>query len=94
MLKSTLALAAGAAFVTSPALAADQKKPPVDKSQKLECRDMQGVGSHIPDRICKTRAEWQQEANDAQHTIDNIATKGQSSTHGLAPGQVSAGGPQ
>lgn len=94
MYKGLLAVAAGAALIASPAFAGDkEKKPPVDPSQKIECRDMEGVGSHIPDRICKTRAEWLQEANDAHSLIDHLGSKATPSTGGLAPGQTSPGGP-
>lgn len=94
MYKRFLAVAAAAVLIGGPAVAADkQKKPPVDPSQKIECRDMDAVGSHIPDRICKTRAEWLQEENDAHSLIDHIGSKATPSTGGLAPGQSSPGGP-
>lgn len=86
MLTRIVALTALAGLIGSPVLAADKKKDK-DPGQKIVCVEMQGVGSHLPDRICKTRTEWDQEKNDAHYDIDHLAGKPNSSTGGLAPGQ-------
>ncbi len=85
MLVRIVTLAAAIGLIGSPVLAADKKDK--DPAQKIICKDMQGVGSHIPDRICKTRVEWDQEKNDAHYDIDHLGGRPNSSTGGLAPGQ-------
>jgi hypothetical protein len=85
-----LAIAATAALIGSPALAADKKKK--DPAEKIICIDMQGVGSHIPDRVCKTQAEWDQEKNDAKYDIDHLGGKLNTPGGGRAPGQGSSPG--
>ncbi len=86
MLVRIVALTAAVALIGSPVLAADKKNK--DPGQKIICRDMEGVGSHIPDRICKTQLEWDREKNDAQYDIDHLGGKANSSTGGVAPGQA------
>ena len=56
--------------LAGPALAADpqqpQQKPKKDPSQQIVCQDDTYVGSHIPQRICKTRAEWDEAEKQSQ----------------------------
>jgi hypothetical protein len=92
MLMRVLAVTAAAALIGSPALAGDKKKDK-DPTQKIVCVDMQGVGSHIPDRVCKTQAEWDQEKRDAQYDIDHLGGKPNNPTGGMAPGQGTGSGP-
>jgi len=92
MLTRVIVIGAAVALLGSPALAGDKKNK--DPGQRVVCLDMQAVGSHIPDRICKTQAEWDQEKNDAKYDIDHLGGKPNSSTGGHAPGQSSMpGGP-
>lgn len=62
-------LGASAVLLSSTAFAGkpDQKK---DDSQKIVCKTDEFVGSMIPRRICKTRAEWEEGAVDAQRAMD------------------------
>jgi hypothetical protein len=41
-----------------------------DPSQQIICKDDTYVGSHIPDRVCKTRAEWDEAAKQSQQYLD------------------------
>jgi hypothetical protein len=62
------------AVLAGPALAADpqqqQDKPKKDPSQQIICKDDTYVGSHIPSRVCKTRAEWDEAAKESQGYLD------------------------
>jgi len=51
------------------------------------------VGSHIPERVCMTEAEWDQQKADAQNSYRGVGNRGNSSTGGLIPGQAGAGAP-
>jgi hypothetical protein len=42
----------------------------VDKSQKIVCKVEKSVGTMISERTCKTRAEWDQIAQDAKLDMD------------------------
>jgi hypothetical protein len=57
-----------------PTLAADpqqpQQKPKKDPSQQIVCKDDTYVGSHIPSRVCKTRAEWDDAEKQSQQYLD------------------------
>lgn len=67
-----IALVAGAAaslMIVPPAFAADPKPKP-DRSQQIVCKTESAVGSHIPDRICRTRAEWDEAAKQSQQYMD------------------------
>jgi hypothetical protein len=62
-------------ILAGPALAADpqQQQPQAakkDPSQQIICKDDTYVGSHIPDRVCKTRAEWDEAAKQSQQYLD------------------------
>lgn len=92
MLKPILFAAAAAAIVATPAIAGDKK--PKDPKQKITCQEVRMVGSHIPERICMTEAEWDQQRADAQNSYRGVNNRANSSSGGLIPGQVSAGGPQ
>ncbi len=94
MVTRIFVLTAAAALISSPAVAGDKdRNKNKDPAKKIVCLDIQGVGSHIPDRICKTREEWDQEKNDAQYNIDHLGGKPNSSTGGMAPGQGTGSGP-
>jgi len=59
-----------ALVAASPALGDDSPAPKKDKSQQIVCRTDAYVGSHIPQRICKTRAEWDEAAKQSQQYLD------------------------
>lgn len=39
--------------------------------EKMVCKTERFVGSHIPSRICKTKAEWEQAKIDAKRSLDD-----------------------
>ena len=45
-------------------------KKSVDPQQKVICKTEDFVGSLIPRRICKTKADWEQGAIDAKAALD------------------------
>jgi len=71
-----ISVALAAALLSAPALAADPQQPQQaqpkkkDASQQIICKEDSYVGSHIPDRVCKTRAEWDEAAKQSQHYLD------------------------
>ena len=62
--------ALAAMLAASPALADDTAPPKKDKSAQIVCKTEQYVGSHIPRRVCKTRAEWDEAAKQSQQFLD------------------------
>lgn len=62
--------------LSGPASAADVAKPKKDKSQEIVCKTDSYVGSHIPDRICKTRAEWDEATKQSQQYLDDSRKMG------------------
>jgi hypothetical protein len=91
VLKHILFLAAATAVVASPAIAGDKKAK--DPKQRVTCQEVRMVGSHIPERVCMTEAEWDQQKADAQNSYRGVGNRGNSSTGGLIPGQAGAGAP-
>ena len=70
-----ISLALVSVVLAGPALAADpqqpqQEKPKKDPSQQIICKDDTYVGSHIPSRVCKTRAEWDEAEKQSQQYLD------------------------
>jgi hypothetical protein len=71
-----ISVAIASAMLSSSALAADPQQPQQvqpkkkDPSQQIICKDDTYVGSHIPDRVCKTRAEWDEAAKQSQQYLD------------------------
>jgi len=61
------AMLAGQAFAAGQQ---QQDKPKKDPSQQIICKDDTYVGSHIPSRVCKTRAEWDEAEKQSQHYLD------------------------
>lgn len=60
-------------IATSASAAADPPpaaKKPVDPQQKIVCKTEDFVGSMIPRRICKTKADWDEGAIDAKAALD------------------------
>lgn len=72
-----MVLIASAALISTSALATDppnQIKKAVDPGQKIVCKTEEFVGSIIPRRICKTKADWVQGAIDAKAALDQHHT--------------------
>ncbi len=74
-MRACLALAAAAALISNSAYAdpaanpAPAKPAKKDDSQKIVCKTEDFVGSIIPRRICKTKADWEQGAYDAKDAL-------------------------
>jgi hypothetical protein len=47
------------------------KTPDQDDPDKKTCRRQAPIGSTIEQRVCKTKAEWDAEAERARNTLDN-----------------------
>ena len=92
VLKTFLIAASAAALLASPAMAGEKKKK--DPKDRMVCEEVISVGSHIPDRVCMTQGEWDQQKADAQNSYRGVVNRANSSSGGLIPGQVSpSGGP-
>ena len=62
---------------------ADKAKPaatPDDPDKKI-CRRQTPVGSSIEQRVCKTKAQWDVEAENAQNTTNNVLSGLGTATH-------------
>jgi hypothetical protein len=58
-------------FASSPALADPQvDKPKQDPGDKMICISEAVIGSHMSDRVCHTKREWDATRQDSQHEID------------------------
>ena len=86
MLKHIVLSASAVAVLASPALAGEKKKR--DPKDRIVCEEVVSVGSHIPDRVCMTQGEWDQQKADVQNSYRGINNRGNSSTGGLIPGQA------
>lgn len=73
-MRISLGLVAAFAVMATHASAADDSQPaakkPVDPQQKIICKTEDFVGSLIPRRVCKTKADWEQGAIDAKAALD------------------------
>ena len=69
-------LVSGPAFAaqSGPAATSQPEKPKKDPGQKVVCKTEEFVGSMIPRRICKTRAEWEAGEFDAKQALDRQRT--------------------
>lgn len=67
-----LAAAPAIAQVAAPAAAPATAQQPPKKAdgRKIVCKTDDFVGSLIPRRICKTRAEWEERAYQAKNALD------------------------
>jgi hypothetical protein len=69
----TLLVAAVGLMISSAASAQDAAPEPVkkkDNGSKVVCKTEQFVGSVIPRRICKTKAEWEAAADNSKQYLD------------------------
>ena len=70
-IRGLITAAVAAAICGSAAVAADPAPAPKeDPSKKIVCKTERFVGSRISNRICKTRAEWEQGKADAKDALD------------------------
>lgn len=52
------------------AIPAEQTSAASAEDQKVKCRSVFVVGSRIPERICRTRAEWAQIERETREAMD------------------------
>ena len=73
-MRTLLAFSAAGLMISSAALAQDAAAPAPakkkDDGSKVVCKTEQFVGSVIPRRICKTKAEWEAAADNSQQYLD------------------------
>jgi len=86
VLKYILMAAGAVAVLASPALAGEKKKK--DPKDRMVCEEVISVGSHIPDRVCMTQGEWDQQKADVQNSYRGVVNRANSSSGGLIPGQA------
>jgi hypothetical protein len=60
---------APAATTPAPTEAAPAKPDPKTDPKRIICEETPSIGSVIPQRVCRTRAEWDRRARDDQHQI-------------------------
>ncbi|HJR82492.1 MAG TPA: hypothetical protein VJ775_01055 [Sphingomicrobium sp.] len=68
-----------AASLSTPAIAGDSSKDKKAGHEKVVCKVDRSTGSHISDRICKTRSEWDEEKARAREVLDDRGRVGQQS---------------
>ena len=66
-----------AAFLSAPAIASDPPKDKKGDPDKLICKVDKSTGSAISERICKTRAQWDEERFQAREIMDDRGRVGQ-----------------
>lgn len=87
----------GAALVAIPALAvAEDAKPLKAKKPPKVCRTDETSGSRIVRQICKTQAQWDEEARLNDVSNGDFETRGNRVATGrnINTGSTSVGGPQ
>jgi hypothetical protein len=65
------------AFLSGPAIAGDQTKDKKGNPEKVVCKADKSTGSAISERICKTRAQWDEEKFQAREIMDDRGRVGQ-----------------
>lgn len=68
-------LFAAAAAASTPTTAIPPPEGPT-KQERLVCKSAKFAGSNISQRICKTRAEWDEARRRAQEQLDNMHNRG------------------
>ena len=66
------ALAAGPAFATEPLGAAPKT---ADDRDKVVCKKERPTGSHLPVRVCLTKAEWEGLSEAAHETLKDAKAR-------------------
>jgi hypothetical protein len=69
-------LFAAAAAASTPTTASPQSEQGPAKQERLVCKSAKFAGSNISQRICKTRAEWDEARRRAQEQLDNMHNRG------------------
>ena len=72
----TLCVLFGAAMISAGAAhakdsATDTTEATAKPKEKMVCKTERFVGSNIPSRVCKTKAEWEQGKLDAKRSLDD-----------------------
>ncbi len=86
-------IAAAAAAGTAQAPQAVSAK---DDSEKIVCKSERFVGSHLSERVCKTRGEWEagrKSSKDALNKFKMVKPAGRSMGQDSDPGPPSRNGP-
>lgn len=67
-----LAVTGAALFVSGPALAQAQspKVTQNDDGDKVICKSERIIGSHLSDRVCRTKSDWDAARFNDKHTLD------------------------
>lgn len=80
MIKRSLFAAVLAIAVTAPAAASDEKDKETPDSERVVCKTQRSTGSRLQgERVCKTKAQWDQEKAEARQRMDE-AIEDRSST--------------
>ena len=56
---------------SAPAFSQAQEPAKADDGQKVVCKNERFVGSNIGQRVCKTKAEWEEGRKNAQKALDD-----------------------
>ena len=64
-------VSASGAYAKDPATATTAVETPAKPKEKMVCKTERFVGSNIPSRICKTKAEWEQAKIDAKRSLND-----------------------
>jgi hypothetical protein len=65
-----LALTGAALFVSGAALAQTTPAPSQDDRDKIVCRSERIVGSHLSERVCRSKSEWDAARYNDKHVLD------------------------
>jgi hypothetical protein len=65
-----LALIGAGSLAGCSATAGDETQLAEGSDQRVVCRHIHEVGSRLSSRVCRTQAEWDEEASDAQRAMD------------------------
>jgi hypothetical protein len=74
MIKRSLAAIALLAIVAVPASAKEKKaSDDTPDTERVVCKTMRATGSRLAgERVCKTKAEWDREKQEARHRMDEV----------------------
>lgn len=74
-MRRLFALLALTAFAATPVMAredkTEEKAGAVDNPDKMVCKAIKEVGSHIPQRVCRTKAQWAEMTRAAEEIMRN-----------------------
>ncbi|HSX56871.1 MAG TPA: hypothetical protein VLG14_16305 [Sphingomonas sp.] len=72
----SLTVASLPAAAEEPAPASTEAKPALAADAKKICRRVASTGTRLPKRYCRTKAEWESDAEDVQRDFRNGPTNG------------------